>query len=88
MSTFYTNSFYYLFHGLPLCQSLYPTFSHLDSLHLVAHVTLIGPLPSDELEEMANPLPPPKRNTRFPMLYHSFGLLLALLVLAHSLIPG
>ena len=41
---------FFLFHGLSFCQSPYPTLPHLDSLHLAAHVGLVWPLPSDDLE--------------------------------------
>jgi hypothetical protein len=79
---------YFLFHGLPLCQSPHPPLPHLDSLHLAAHVAriaLVGPLPSDELEQVPNPLPPPKRGTRFPMLYYRLRLL-AILATAQPLV--
>lgn len=56
------------------CQSSYPAFPCLNSFH-VADCPFVGPFPSDELEEMANPLPPPKRGTGLAMLYHSLGLL-------------
>lgn len=81
-----------LFHGpSPLCQTSYPALPHLDSLYLVAHMAhtaLVGPLPSIELEEVSNPLSPPKWCMRFPMLYHTLGLLGLLGVFAEVVIPG
>lgn len=87
-----------LFHGPPsLCQGSYPTLPYLDSFHLaahMAHIALVGPLPSDELEQVPYPLPPPKWRMGFPMLYHTLGVLSLLDLLsflsffAEVVIPG
>ena len=81
-----------LFHGpSPLCQTSYPALPYLDSFYLVihmAHTALVGSLPSIELEEMSDPLSPPEWSMRFPMLYHTLGLLGLLGVFAKGVIPG
>lgn len=68
-------SFSFLLFGPPLGESPHPATPHLHSLHLGAHVAdtpLAGPLPSHELEQVANPLPPPQRcGTGLDMLDHA-----------------
>lgn len=84
------------FFASPLCQSPYPSFSHLNPFHLaadVAHILLCRPLPSDKLEELPNPLSPPKPGSLFGMLYYTFCFSDLLVVLLkgclrnHTLIP-
>lgn len=53
--------------GSCLCQGPHPTIAQLHTLHLHAHhlvahtPCLAGPLPPDEVEQVADPLPPPQR---------------------------